>query len=149
MGLRLTGGGTRRAFALTAALGICLVLAGCSSFAGAVTDAIPTWAGGEPKDVPPRPGAPGYDEFITHQQQHQAASTTGAVATSAPGSTAPGAPGANTAAAPVTAPPAAVPATTASRSPFPPAANSANTQPPLPPAYARPEDRSATQGGLY
>src|SRR6516165_1743747 len=114
-----------------AALCLCLGLGGCAPLAGAVSDAWPTWAGGEPKDVPPRPGAPGYDEFIAHQQQHQAASTTGAVATSAPGSTAPGAPGANTAPAPVTAPPAAVPATTASRSPFPPAANSANTQPPL------------------
>ena len=26
-----------------------------------------------PKDVPPRPGAPGYDEFLAHQQNHDAA----------------------------------------------------------------------------
>jgi hypothetical protein len=146
----LTAGGTRGALALTAALGVCLVLAGCGSFAGAVTDAWPTWAGGEPKDVPPRPGAPGYEEFIAHQQQHQSASTTGAAAASVPGSTIAGAPGANAAAVPVrAAPSAAAPVTTAARPPFPPPANNANTQPPLPPAYARPDDRSATQGGLY
>jgi hypothetical protein len=30
---------------------------------GHVADYIPTWAGGLPKDVPPRPGTPEYDAF--------------------------------------------------------------------------------------
>ena len=60
---------TKRRLALTALLGVCLALGGCSSFAGVVSDTWPTWAGGMPKDVPPRPGAPGYEEFIAHQQR--------------------------------------------------------------------------------
>ena len=27
----------------------------------------PHWAGGEPSDLPPRPGEPGYEEFIAHK----------------------------------------------------------------------------------
>ena len=30
---------------------------------GTAVDYIPTWAGGLPKDVPPRPGTPEYDAF--------------------------------------------------------------------------------------
>jgi hypothetical protein len=41
-------------------------LASCSPFAGYVADRVPHWAGGLPPDAPPRPGAPGYDEFIAH-----------------------------------------------------------------------------------
>jgi hypothetical protein len=56
---------------LTAAfVGLCLglVLGACSSTSGYVSDHWPHWAGGMPEGVPPRPGAPGYDEFIAHQQ---------------------------------------------------------------------------------
>ena len=35
-------------------------LAACASH---VVDYIPTWAGGPPKDMPPRPGTPEYDAF--------------------------------------------------------------------------------------
>jgi hypothetical protein len=35
-------------------------LAAC---AGHVADYIPTWAGGPPKDLPPRPGTPEYDAY--------------------------------------------------------------------------------------
>jgi hypothetical protein len=28
-----------------------------------------------PNDVPPRPGAPGYEEFLAHQQRQDAAAT--------------------------------------------------------------------------
>lgn len=42
-------------------------LASCSSVSGAVSDHYPHWAGGEPHNVPPRPGAPGYDDFISHK----------------------------------------------------------------------------------
>src|ERR1700733_11109035 len=41
-------------------------LGACSPFAGYVADRWPHWAGGLPPDAPPRPGAPGYDEFIAH-----------------------------------------------------------------------------------
>jgi hypothetical protein len=75
----------QRLFAPTMALFICLALGACSSFSGFVTDNWPTWAGGMPKDVPPRPGAPGYDEFLIQQQGRNPP---------------PGAPGANATAAP-------------------------------------------------
>jgi hypothetical protein len=44
-----------------------------SGFSGYVADHWPHWAGGMPEDVPPRPGAPGYNEFIAHGQADQAA----------------------------------------------------------------------------
>jgi hypothetical protein len=37
------------------------VLASCSG--GVVGDYLPQWAGGRPKDLPPRPGTPEYDAF--------------------------------------------------------------------------------------
>jgi hypothetical protein len=45
-----------------------LMLGSCSSFSGYVADHWPRWAGGMPDDVPPRPGAPGYEEFVAHGQ---------------------------------------------------------------------------------
>ncbi len=39
-----------------------------SGVSGYVADHWPHWAGGMPADVPPRPGAPGYNEFIAHGQ---------------------------------------------------------------------------------
>ena len=83
-GSNLTAGTTKRLFTLTAALCVCLTLGACGSFSGFVADTWPTWAGGMPKDVPPRPGAPGYEEFIAHQQRQDVPPNTGAV---------PGAPG--------------------------------------------------------
>jgi len=58
-------------------IAVCLgILVGsCSSFSGYVADHWPHWAGGEPEDVPPRPGSPGYDEFIAHGQAGQASQT--------------------------------------------------------------------------
>jgi hypothetical protein len=47
------------------------MLGSCSGFAGNVADNWPRWAGGMPPDVPPRPGAPGYNEFIAHGQTVQ------------------------------------------------------------------------------
>jgi hypothetical protein len=147
----VTAGTTKRALTLAATLLLCVALGACTSFSSAVSDAWPTWAGGMPKDVPPRPGAPGYDEFLAHQAQHDAAAaapgTTSAVAApgAAPGATAAAAPRAYPApnSPPGAPPPAAYPATTAAVPP--PAA----AQPPLPPAYARPDDTSTTRGGLY
>ena len=147
----MTAGTTKRLFLLTMALGGCLWLGACTPFAGAVSDAWPTWAGGMPKDVPPRPGAPGYEEFMAHQQHQDVAPPNAAANTAAaPGTTAvvaPAgtAPGTTAVAVPVTTAPgptAAAPPPAASYPQPPP-------QAPLPPAYARPDDRSATQGGLY
>jgi hypothetical protein len=52
-----------------------LCLGSCASVSATVSDHWPTWAGGMPKDVPPRPGAPGYEEFLAHQQRQDAAAT--------------------------------------------------------------------------
>jgi hypothetical protein len=62
---------------------ICLgpVLASCGGFGGVVADSIPHWAGGLPPDVPPRPGAPGYEQYIAHQNAAQAAKSAPAPAT--------------------------------------------------------------------
>ena len=46
-------------------LGFGLNLPSCGGF---VADHWPHWAGGMPADVPPRPGAPGYAEFVAHGQ---------------------------------------------------------------------------------
>jgi hypothetical protein len=52
------------------------VLGGCStintSLAGA-GEALPTWLGGMPADVPPRPGTPKYDEFQKEQERKRLA----------------------------------------------------------------------------
>jgi hypothetical protein len=45
------------------------ILGACST--GTVADMWPHWAGGEPAGVPPRPGQPGYEEFIAHGQASQ------------------------------------------------------------------------------
>jgi hypothetical protein len=116
----------------TTVLALCLALGGCTSFAGAVADHWPTWAGGMPNDVPPRPGAPGYEEFIAHQNGKEAAAASAAAATSGG-----------------TTPPPAVTPVAATMPPAPPTVGSVNT-PPMPPAYRRIEDdQSAVHGGLY
>jgi hypothetical protein len=125
----------RQAMALAATVVVCLTLPSCSSFSNLVSDNVPMWAGGMPKDVPPRPGAPGYDDFIAHQQGNAAATP-----------------------APVTAPvttntlppnAAAVPTTTVARQPMPAPGASPNAQSALPPSTRRPDDQAAVQGGLY
>jgi hypothetical protein len=57
--------GPRRLITAVTLLGFGLNLAGCGGF---VADHWPHWAGGMPADVPPRPGSPGYAEFIAHGQ---------------------------------------------------------------------------------
>jgi len=51
-----------------AVLVVCLglMLASCANF---VADHWPHLAGGEPNGLPPRPGEPGYQQFIAHGQQ--------------------------------------------------------------------------------
>jgi hypothetical protein len=60
---------------VAAATVLCLGLALGSCSAGSIADHWPRWAGGMPPDVPPRPGAPGYDEFIAHGQANKDAAT--------------------------------------------------------------------------
>jgi hypothetical protein len=49
-------------------LGLGLLLGSCGSVAGFASDHWPHWAGGMPAGVPPRPGAPGYDDYVAHRQ---------------------------------------------------------------------------------
>jgi hypothetical protein len=58
----------KRAFLALAALCFGLSLGACTQFSGAVADHWPHLAGGEPGNVPPRPGSPGYQEYIAHRQ---------------------------------------------------------------------------------
>jgi hypothetical protein len=59
---------TIAAFALAGA-----ILGGCSSInermGPVVGDALPTWVGGLPKDVPPRRGTPEYDAYMREQER--------------------------------------------------------------------------------
>ena len=63
---------------IAAAIVLCLgsALGSCggaseNGFSSFVADHWPHWAGGMPADVPPRPGEPGYAEFIAHGQADQ------------------------------------------------------------------------------
>jgi len=111
-----------------AALFVCLSVASCTSFSNYVSDRWPTWAGGMPKDVPPRPGDPGYAEFVAHGKATETPppDANAALATTPVAATAPA------------APPAAAP----------PAPGSLNAPAP-PPGSLHPDDPSAVQGGLY
>ncbi len=126
----------KRSIAAATVLGACLALGSCggaseSGFTGYVADHWPHWAGGMPDDVPPRPGAPGYDEFIAHGQAEGNAAK-------------PAAPGQKTAA---TAVRPGVPQPAAA--PVSPAAPVTVAAPP-PPADEQPgEDPSVVKGGLY
>ena len=110
--------------ALTA-LVLGLALGSCTQVSGTFSDSWPHWAGGEPKDLPPRPGTPGYADFVAHKQA--GADTTRAAAANAaqPG---------------------------AANAPPPVAANVATGAQPVPapaPANAVPEDSAVARGGLY
>jgi hypothetical protein len=133
----------KRLFTAAIVLGLGLGLASCGGY---VADHWPHWAGGLPADVPPRPGSPGYADFIAHGQADQDPAnspaaqqpTVGAVQASAQtGVQKPSVPPAMTA-APATP---VAPATAAA-----PAAQAQGA----PPVGARPEDPSVLKGGgLY
>lgn len=61
----------RRFIAAALVLGFASVLGACSPFSSSVADMWPHWAGGEPAGLPPRPGQPGYEQFIAHGQPNQ------------------------------------------------------------------------------
>lgn len=70
-------------------LGGASLLGACSPFSSSVADMWPHWAGGEPAGLPPRPGEPGYDQFIAHGQPNQnAPAAPGAAQPAAAGSAA-------------------------------------------------------------
>lgn len=48
------------------------VLASCADISHKIVDTIPEWAGGMPKNVPPRPGTPEYDAWMEQQQAEAA-----------------------------------------------------------------------------
>jgi hypothetical protein len=131
------------------ALGLAFSLVSCgggaseSGFSAYVADHWPHWAGGMPDDVPPRPGAPGYDEFVAHGQANQEAMK-------------PSAAGTNTTAAPVFKTTSSVPANQATSSPQAAPAPQAAPEPQAEPApdtevTPRPnsDDTSVVKGGLY
>jgi hypothetical protein len=105
-------------------LGIALNLASCGSF---VADHWPHWAGGIPADAPPRPGAPGYADFIAHGQPMPDAKQQPTAATAAQSGVQQG-PGA--------------PAPVAPAPPTVPARDAAPDGDPL-------QDSSVVKGGLY
>jgi hypothetical protein len=109
----------KRFLAAAMVLGFGVLLGSCSDVSGYLADHWPHWAGGLPEDVPPRPGTPGYDDFIAHGQIN-------------PDAAKPVAPVAKTAATNVK--------TTARPAPV---------APDTPPGDRSPEDTSVVQGGLY
>jgi hypothetical protein len=58
----------KRRVTAAVALSFTLALGACSPFSGYLSDNWPHWAGGEPAGLPPRPGTPGYAEFVAHGQ---------------------------------------------------------------------------------
>jgi hypothetical protein len=81
----------RRVVLVLMALGFGLGLGSCSSSSAYFSDHWPHWAGGEPNGTPPRPGAPGYDDFIAHKQADTEAAKPAAVNDTAGAQTAPSA----------------------------------------------------------
>src|SRR5579863_2666809 len=63
---------TIAAFALAGVI-LAGVLGGCSSInekvGPTIADTLPAWAGGLPKDAPPRKGTPEYDAYMREQER--------------------------------------------------------------------------------
>jgi hypothetical protein len=74
-------------------LGLGLLLGSCGPVAGFTADHWPHWAGGMPEGIPPRPGAPGYDDYVAHRQAETEAAKPAAAgaAANAPAAPAPAA----------------------------------------------------------
>ncbi len=135
----------KRSLAAAVMLGVGAMLGSCAGaasedgFSAYVADHWPHWAGGMPSDVPPRPGSPGYNQFIAHGQADQ--------------DVLPAASSANAPAVPVTpvfqTAPSAPAASTEQVKPVPPTP-SAQAAPSAPPALqSAAEDSSVVRGGLY
>jgi hypothetical protein len=73
-------------------LGLGLLLGSCGPVAGFTSDHWPHWAGGLPAGVPPRPGTPGYDDYVAHRQAEiDPAKAAASARTNAPAAPAPAA----------------------------------------------------------
>ena len=63
----------RHIVAITALALAAAMLGGCSSvnerMGPVVADTLPAWAGGLPKDVPPRKGTPEYDAYMQERER--------------------------------------------------------------------------------
>jgi hypothetical protein len=120
---------------------LCLgsALGACSPFSGYVADNWPHWAGGEPTGLPPRPGSPGYAEYIAHGQPVQNPEPVGGAAS---------APAIETTQTVSPAPVGTVQRTSIFGGPSvaPPRPN---VQSPPPQAGGASDDASVVQGGLY
>jgi hypothetical protein len=123
---------------LPATLSIGLLLGSCSPFAGFVSDHWPHWAGGMPDGVPPRQGAPGYNDFIAHGQAPKDA-------TPPTDADAPAASAQPAGAQPVSVQPVAAQPVTAQ----PVAAQPVPAQAPPPPADPARSNPAVGSGGLY
>jgi hypothetical protein len=56
----------------------CVILPACATnVGGTVADSVPTWLGGMPKGVPPRPGTPEYDAWQAERAKEAARPKTG------------------------------------------------------------------------
>ncbi len=62
---------SRRFVLLLTTLAAASCLSGCASSGANMGDLIPQWAGGEPADVPPRPGSPKYDAFMKERERRR------------------------------------------------------------------------------
>jgi hypothetical protein len=67
------------------------ILGGCSSInermGPIVADTVPAWAGGLPKDAPPRKGTPEYDAYMKEQERKRLEPAPANANASAPAST--------------------------------------------------------------
>ncbi|MGC1780447.1 MAG: hypothetical protein WBB34_21130 [Xanthobacteraceae bacterium] len=148
--------GWRRSAARAIVICAALALASCAGtsnedgFSAYVADHWPHWAGGMPDDVPPRPGTPGYRQFIAHGQadQDQAPSPAGGANPAAAPvfeTTPAGSVQSSRAAAATPAPALGMPASAAPSALAAPAPVATQAAPP-PPAI---NDSSVVHGGLY
>ena len=80
----LAGMTAKHYFGAVLTLSFGLALGACSPFSNYVADRWPHWAGGEPTGLPPRPGSPGYAEYVAHGQPIQNQETASGAAQSPP-----------------------------------------------------------------
>jgi hypothetical protein len=132
-----------RSVAAALLLGGASMLGACSPFSSSIADMWPHWAGGEPTGLPPRPGQPGYEQFIAHGQPDQ----------NAPAAPAPPAMPAGAQPTPVGATGTIAERKAAPGEPKPPAfaePQETNGGEPVPEAIERPAgDSAVVRGGLY
>jgi hypothetical protein len=70
-------------------LGLGLLLGSCGPVAGFTADHWPHWAGGLPAGTPPRPGTPGYADYVAHRQAETEPPQPAAAGATAPAAPAP------------------------------------------------------------